>query len=92
MNLLELYDEIIGEFLKNGREYTIKLKLDKKFLKTCRARIIAGHAQYGDDWQTKDNLKERKAEEYDHFNYLILHLCQSEWKKQKKWKDRSNYE
>jgi hypothetical protein len=59
-------------------EIHICIKLDEAFLRTCRDRIIEGHRKYGNDWRTKDNLKEIEYEKFDIFNYSILHCCQEE--------------
>ncbi len=49
------------------------------FTKKLRQRIIDAHAKYGDDWKTKDCLKERDDEIYDLINYTLMDKCQKDW-------------
>jgi len=79
--LLYYYDPLVKEMVeKRNGVFQIILKLDENFLKICRERIIKGNLQYGDDWKTKDNLKELDEEKYDIWNYLALHACQKKYR------------
>ena len=81
MKLLPLYDKKVKEHLdQHSRYYRITIELTPKFLAAARERIIEGHKKYGDDWQTKDNIKEIHWEKLDIFNYDKLNECQKEWK------------
>jgi hypothetical protein len=52
------------------------------FTRVCRARLRMGAAQYGEDWKTKDNIAEAKAETHDLANYAFLHSMQlEEWER-----------
>ena len=48
------------------------------FVLRCRQRLRMGSRQYGDDWKTKDNLAEAKAEALDFFNYGFLAWMQDQ--------------
>jgi len=75
--LLTLYDKEVRRFLRrHPTSYSVTIHLSPSFLKTCRTRIVEGHKKYGSDWKDKDNIKERDAEVFDHFNYTILDKCQ----------------
>ncbi len=75
--LLPLYRDEIKKFMgKYGNQLKVTIPLDKRFLKICEKRIIAGHRQYGNDWVDKQNLQEAEFEKFDIFNYTILDRCQ----------------
>jgi len=81
-DLLKRYDDEVNKHLKSkGRFFTINIELTPNFLQTCRLRIVEGHKKYGDDWKTKDCLREAEFEKYDLFNYPILDKLQKAYKK-----------
>ena len=82
---LESYRKEVKRFLSYKGHYIPQIIcLDDEFLKICEARIMAGRITYGDDWKTKDCLKERQLELYDYFNYTILDELQKKYRKQNK--------
>lgn len=86
-SVIDRYDHQVKEYLKAKNFIHITITLDEKFLKDARDRIIEGHKKYGEDWISKDNLKEMYAEQLDLFNYPRIDEAQEEY-----WKDYINKE
>lgn len=79
--LLNLYRaEVRNYLLDHNRLLIITIKVDDKFLKECEDRIIEGHKKYGDDWKSKDCIREIDFEKFDIFNYKMLDGCQKRYK------------
>jgi len=78
--LLVLYRAEVKKYLMNhNKTVIVTLTLDDKFLKECESRIVEGHKKYGNDYRTKDCLREIDFEKFDIFNYKMLDECQKSY-------------
>ena len=79
---LTYYYKARSKVLKeHGREYFIRIPLTLRFLEICENRVREAHKKYGQDWKTKDNLKEAEFEKYDIVNYDIQARMQKAYRK-----------